>query len=62
MQWKGQREGRRWNTILRVRKDKRKENICLCFQAEGKDPVGKEITEDKKRKRVLGTGPKCYTE
>lgn len=49
VQWKGQQEGRRWNTFLRVKKDKRK-NICLCFQAEGEDVVGKGILMIKKEK------------
>lgn len=61
--WEVQRErakGRkRWNTILRVRKDKSKENNCPCFHAEGKDTVGKGILKIKKE-RVPGQGPGCY--
>lgn len=61
MEVQGERaKGRkRWNTILRVRKDKRKEKRCPCFEAEGKDPVGKGILKIKKE-RVLGQGPGCY--
>lgn len=48
MRRKGQRGGRSQDTILRVRKDKRKENVHVA--ANGKDPVERGILMKKERR------------